>query len=142
MHVLTTPDLEFANRFASGALPPREFDHTAHLRLAYVHLATHGPEAAVTTFRDALLTYLRHHQIDAGKFHETLTQAWLRAVWHFMQRAGDTMSSDDFLRASIVLQDPQVMLTHYSREVLFSETARRAFVAPDLEPIPRVATYR
>ena len=84
--------------------------------------------------------FLSHHQIDAAKFHETLTQAWLQAVWSFMQRFGDTVDSDAFLAKSQVLHDPTVMLTHYSREVLFSDEARRQFVVPNLDPIPRGAT--
>ena len=87
-------------------------------------------------FRRSLQGFLRHHRIDPAKFHETLTQAWLQAVWHFMQRAGDTSGSDDFLQRSAVLHDPNVMLTHYSRDLLFGEEARSRFVVPDLEPIP------
>jgi hypothetical protein len=139
MNSLATEDREFERRFATGNLPPAQFDHRAHLRLAYVHLAMHGPERAVATFRDALLAFLRQHQIDPAKFHETLTQAWLQAVWHFMQRCGDTAGSSEFLAKSVVLADPGVMLTHYSKQVLFGEAARQQFVAPDLAPIPRGA---
>jgi hypothetical protein len=140
MNLLTNADLEFERRFAAGDLPPGDFDHRAHLRLAYIHLATHGPDEAISTFREALLGFLRHHQIDPGKFHETITQAWLQAVWHFMQRAGDTTGSEDFMLRSSVLHDPKVMLTHYSANVLFGDEARRRFIAPDLDPIPRGAT--
>ena len=139
MNSVTDADLEFARQFSSGNISPAEFDHPAHLRLAYIHLATHGPDEAVTTFREALLGFLRRHQVDPGKFHETLTQAWLQAVWYFMQRFGDTTSADDFLQKSTVLHDSKVMLTHYSRELLFSDEARRQFVEPDLDPIPRDA---
>jgi hypothetical protein len=142
MNRLNTADLEFARRFAAGEVPPKDFDHKTHLRLAYVHLATHGPHAAVSTFREALLGFLRHHHIDAGKFHETITQAWLQAVWVFMERAGDTEGSEDFIRRSSVLHDPRVMMTHYSKEVLFGDEARKTFVVPDLDPIPRGATTR
>jgi hypothetical protein len=140
MNTLSTTDLEFDRRFSSGELPPRDFDHKSHLRLAYIHLATHGRDTAVSTFRAALLAYLHHHQIDPGKFHETLTQAWLQAVWHFMQRIGETTGSEDFLQRSVILHDPMVMLTHYSKEVLLSDEARKGYVAADLNPIPRGAT--
>jgi hypothetical protein len=136
MHRLTPADLEFARRFASGELPPREFDHQAHLRLAYVHLATRGLDDAVPAFRESLLGFLRHHRIDPAKFHETLTQAWLQAAWHFMERAGETTGSEDFLQRSAVLHDANVMLTHYSRDLLYGSEARVRFVPPDLEPIP------
>ncbi len=136
MNSLTTADLEFERQFAAGKLLPGQFDHAAHLRLAYVHLALNGPEKAPSTFRDSLTGFLRHHGIDPGKFHETLTQAWLQAVWHFMQRFGNTAGSEEFLQKSAVLHDPKVMLTHYTKEVLFSQDARKRFVPPDLDPIP------
>lgn len=136
MNSLSDDDEEFGRQFDSGGVMPAQFDHRAHLRLAYVHLAVHGPEHAVHTFRHSLQGFLQRHRIDPAKFHETLTQAWLSAVWYFMQRFGDTSSSEDFLGKSAALHDPKVMLTHYSKEVLFSDDARREFVAPDLDPIP------
>lgn len=136
MHRVTATDLAFAEAFVAGAIPPPSFDHKSHLRLAYVFLATHGPDRAPSAFRDALLEYLRHHGIDLGKYHETLTRAWLHAVWLFMQRAGVTASSDEFLAKSEMLHDAKVMLTHYSKELLLGEEARRTFVLPDLDPIP------
>jgi hypothetical protein len=140
MNLVTEADLEFAQRFASGEMAPAQFDHLAHLRLAYIHLATHGPDQAITTYSEALLAFLHHHAIDTAKFHVTLTRAWLRATWHFMQRLGETTGSEDFLRRCTVLHDPKIMLTHYSRHLLFSEDARATFIAPDLQPIPADAT--
>lgn len=139
MNLPSSDDVEFARQFDAGQLPPGDFDHRAHLRLAYVHLATHGPERALATFRDSLQGFLRRNQVDPAKYHETLTRAWLQAVWHFMQRAGDTQDGSDFLQRSEALHDPRVMLTHYSREALFGDEARKRFVEPDLEPIPQAA---
>jgi hypothetical protein len=140
MNLLSSADVEFRQRFAAGKVPPQDFSHKAHLRLAYVHLVANGPDRAVATFRSDLQRFLRIHKIDPAKFHETLTQSWLRAVWHFMQRAGDTSGGDDFLKRSTPLHDPKAMLTHYSKNVLFSMEARRQFIEPDLDPIPRGAT--
>lgn len=137
MHRLAPEDVAFAKDFETGVISPADFDHHAHLRLAYMFLATHGPSRAPLAFRKALLAYLTHHRIDSSKYHETLTQAWLQAVWLFMQRAGDTPSSVAFLARSETLQASQVMLTHYSRALLFSDEARRSFVPPDLDPIQR-----
>lgn len=137
MNLLSTADLEFERQFAAGQVRPEEFDHLGHLRLAYIQLSRHGADGAAATFRGSLLGFLRHHRIDAGKFHETLTQAWLLAVWHFMHRAGPTADGGEFLQSCTVLHDPRVMMTHYSKDVLFSEKARARFVSPDLEPIPR-----
>ena len=97
MNLLSDADVSFGRLFDAGAIAPAGFDHQAHLRLAYVHLASHGPDRAVDTFRAALQRFLVHHGIDPAKFHETLTQAWLQAVWYFMQRLGDTTGSDNFI---------------------------------------------
>lgn len=137
MNLLNSADIEFSRRFQDGEVPPSGFDHRSHLRLAYIHLVTHGPVRAVDSFRGALTDLLQRNGIDATKFHETLTRAWLLAVWHFMERVGDTTSSDEFLQRSAVLHDPKVMLSHYSKGLLFGAEARTRFVAPDLDPIPR-----
>jgi hypothetical protein len=136
MNSLSNADLQFERDFASGRVAPTQFDHRAHLRLAYIQLAIHGPHKAVEIFRESLQRFLDHHRIDPRKFHETLTQSWLMAVWLFMQRLGDTANSEDFVAKCHALQDPNVMLTHYSKELLFSDAARERFIAPDLDPIP------
>jgi hypothetical protein len=118
-------------------MAPADFTHKAHLRLAYVQLAQDEVDVAHCKFRDAIGRFLGHHQIDSSKYHETLTRAWLLAVRHFMDRAGSTDSADDFLSRSSVLHDPNVMLTHYSKAVLYSPAARASFIEPDMDPIPQ-----
>ena len=137
MHSLSPDDQRFQASFEACTLVPAEFTHRAHLRLAYVYLAQHEVDAALPSMRDAINRFLAHHRIDASKYHETLTRAWLMAVRHFMDRAGNTLCADDFLSRSAVLLDTSVMLTHYSKDVLFSAAARAEFVEPDLDPIPQ-----
>jgi hypothetical protein len=134
---LSAEDLEFKNRIESGELPPAEFDHRAHLRLAWVYLADGDEEAAHAQMRATLLRFLEHHGINASKFHETITRAWILAVRHFAARTPDCATAAEFLERNPVLLDSRVMLTHYTKDVLFSPEARRAFVEPDRDPIPR-----
>lgn len=137
MHVLSADDRHFQAAFESCTISPGEFTHRAHLRLAYVYLAQDDVDAALQKMRHAINQFLNHHQIDPSKYHETLTRAWLMAVRHFMDRAGSTSSAEEFLSRSTALLDSSVMLTHYSKDVLFSSTARAKFVEPDLDPIPQ-----
>lgn len=137
-HRISTDDRDFLRSFDGCQVSPQQFDHRAHLRLAYILLAEHDFAHAADRFRDALHAFLRANGIDAAKYHETMTQAWLLAVQLFMKRAGLTVSAEEFLSHSTVLLDPRVMFTHYSRELIGSELARRQFVEPDLDPIPRV----
>ena len=136
-HLVSASDLALQESFLLGTLPPSAFDHRAHVVLAYAFLAQSGVDAAFGRLRAGLHDYLRAQQIDAAKYHETLTRAWLLAVWHFMQRTPQTSSAGDFIARHPLLLDSGIMLTHYSSQRLFSSEARRRFVEPDLEPIPQ-----
>lgn len=134
---LSDDDRDFVIAFESGRIAPAQFDHRAHVRLAYVYLAESDSDTAVARMRDALLGFLRHHGIESSKYHETLTRAWVLAVRHFMQISSGTASADEFIAAQPLLLDSKIMLTHYSAEVLFSARARAGFIEPDLGPIPK-----
>ena len=86
--------------------------------------------------RAALKAFLSINGVPADKYHETLTLSWIQAVRHFMDRAGPTLSFADFIAADDRLLDSKIMLSHYSSDHLFSNDARKSFVAPDLSPIP------
>lgn len=128
-------DMEFAQAFERGDVPPSAFNHAAHLRLAYVYLCQGDLNHAEQSMRMALLAFLDANGIPSAKFHETLTRAWVMAVRHFMNRK-ESSSFSEFVANSQQLLDSKVMLTHYSAAALFSERARVAFVEPDLAAIP------
>jgi len=136
-HEVSSSDMEFLMAFEAGAYAPADFNHRAHVRMAYVYLATNDVERATTLMRAAIVSFLRHHGVAPTKYHETLTQAWILAVFHFMHRTPSALSADDFIRQTPLLLDSRIMLTHYSAERLFSPQARARFVQPDLDPIPR-----
>lgn len=137
MPFTTSPaDRRFRERFEAGAVLPAEFDHRAHVRLAYIHLAESDADGAYLSLREALHGFLAHHGIDRAKYHDTLTRAWVMAVRHFMDRTDDAASADHFIEQNPTLLDSKIMLTHYSADLLFSDEARASFVEPDLDPIP------
>lgn len=135
-HTLSHDDRQFRREFESGQLSPGEFDHRAHVHLAYVYLVGADRETAIGAVRGALQAFLRHHGADPSRYHETLTRAWVLAVAHFMERSAPCASAAAFIEANPALLDPSIMLTHYSAESLFSDEARAQFVAPDLDVIP------
>jgi hypothetical protein len=136
-HQLSKEDREFIAELETGRLTPDQFNHRAHVRAAYIYLAEADLGAAVQRMRDTLLDFLRHHGVPASKYHATLTEAWVMAVRHFMERTPASASADEFIEANPALLDSKIMLTHYSAELLFSPEARSAFKEPDQDPIPR-----
>lgn len=135
-HSSSLEDRDFRARFESGDVPPAEFDHRAHVRLAYVYLSAHDTEAAYRRMRTALHAFLEHNGIDRSKYHDTMTRAWIMAVRHFMDRTSGSASAAAFIEANPKLLDSKIMMSHYSAGLLFSAEARAQFVEPDLEPIP------
>jgi hypothetical protein len=70
---------------------------------------------------------------DSSGYHETITQASIRAAWWF---CGESLfDSCNRLMAS-PMGKSDWLLKYWSREVLFSVEARRVWVEPDLHPLP------
>jgi len=137
-HSPSPDDRAFAAAFEACAVPPSSFDHRQHVRLAYVALCEGTADETHARIRTALKAFIAHNGVDPAKYHETITRAWVLAVQHFMTRSDATPASsfDAFIEANPKLLDASIMLTHYSRERLFSDDARRSFIEADVEPIP------
>lgn len=136
-HTISTEDARFREDFAAGKVAPADFNHRAHLRLAYVLLCEHDLDSAYGLMRDGIQGFLSVNDVDPAKYHETMTQAWMMAVKHFMMNSSQSRSFEDFAGQHPVMLDPKIMMTHYSHDTLFSPAARAAFVEPDIDPIPR-----
>jgi len=120
-------------------LPKPEWTHAAHFACALWVLTQPGLDAA----RD-MPGLIRAYNVATGVantdtegYHETITQASIRAARHWLaQRRGAALSAV----LAELLASPHGrsdwLLRHWSREVLFSVLARRQWVAPNLAPLP------
>jgi hypothetical protein len=117
-------DAEFVSAFETCELPPEAFHHRDHIRLAWVYWNWYG-EAAGARIATAIRRYATHLG-KAEKYHETVTQAWMRLV---ADRAGATY--DETIALHPELLDKNLLSHYYSSEILQSEAARARFVAPD-----------
>jgi hypothetical protein len=113
------------------------FGHREHLELAWNYLRLHSIDEA----GDAMVAAIRHvarlHGAE-GKYNETMTRAWLHFVAVHIQRwVAD--SFETFLERNPDLLDSQLVQHFYSHELIFSESARAAWTAPDLRPLPALA---
>ena len=127
-------DEAFARAFETGSVTPAEFDHVAHVRVAWVYLReTASIDEALPRMRDAI----RRFAAAAGaaqKYHETITVLWMRLLAD-VKAGGASGELADVLRAHPALADKELPLQYYSRERLFSDEARAAWVEPDRQPL-------
>jgi hypothetical protein len=124
-------DEEFLARFEAHEL--EGFSHRDHLRLAFAYARRGGLQAAVDGAR-RIRGFAEAHGA-ASKYHETMTVAWARLVGrHAVDSAPLTFPA--FLDAHPELLHRDLLSAHYTRERLFSEGARAAFIEPDVVPLP------
>jgi hypothetical protein len=108
-------DAAFARAFERGEIAAADFHHASHLRLALAYLeeSTSVDEAA-----ERMASALRRFATAAGhpeKYHHTMTVFWMRMVARLL--------------------DKELPLTYYSRERLWSDTARSCWLEPDLRTL-------
>jgi hypothetical protein len=131
-------DTAFARAFEAWSVPAAELDHVAHVRVAWVYLhEAASVEEALPRMRDAI----RRFAAAAGasqKYHETITVLWMRLLADLKAR-GTAGELADVLRAHPALADKELPLQYYSRERLFSDEARAAWVEPDRQPLGPLA---
>jgi len=120
----------------NGTMQLAEFNHSTHLKLVYCYLAELGLAKSFKKMSQTLKFFLSAKGVDGNKFHKTLTHAWIQTVWHHMQHNDNTNSADEFLNNNQFLLNKDLMLSHYSHELLFSDKARKQFIPPDLNPLP------
>lgn len=129
-------DEEFLAAFLDARLTGADFNHQGHIRTAWLLLQRHPlPQAIDMTCSgiQQLATKLGAPQ----KYNHTLTEALVRLMAH--GGAGNpALTWQAFLAANAawLTQTQQTMARHYTDERLFSDTARRMFVSPDLAPLP------
>jgi hypothetical protein len=125
-------DDAFLSRFEAADLD--SFTHRDHLRVAFAYARRGGIDHAIDRARHGLRHIASAHG-EPERYHETLTTAWARVIAHHALADADT-GFDAFLDAHPRLLRRDLLLGHYSRERLFSPTARARFVEPDLLPLP------
>jgi len=112
-----------------------DFHHREHLVVAAYYLQASTIEAATERLRNSLCRFLQHHEIDPQKYNETLTVFWLEMVAMELAKLRRNVSLVDKCNSvAAALNNPKLVDEFYSDDLLWSEKARKSFVAPDLKP--------
>ncbi len=127
-------DAEFEAQFANLTFAASDFTHEAHLRLAWIHIKKYGVDQAVENICLQIKALVDHLGV-SEKYHATVTEAAVRAVYHFILKS----RKEPFL--SFMKENPQLISefkallnSHYSFDIFKSEAARQKFLVPDIAP--------
>jgi len=122
-------------QFEALEVLPGEFDHEAHIFVAWSYLKEFDLLSSIDRYRSVLKRLTRKFGVP-DKYHETITWFYLVSVaeratgeaavnWHIFK----TQNADLFVR------NPSVIRRFYSDARLKSDVARTTFVLPDLSPL-------
>ena len=124
--------------FENATVSRDDWKHAEHLVVALYYVSRYDLETATEKMRNGIFKLLTEgFGVDLSKdmpYHETLTIFWMRTVANFNAATNGAAFSDK-IRDVVERFDKDYPLRFYSREYLFSDAARAAFVEPDLEPI-------
>jgi len=131
MSVATIPPFSVA-ALEAGTIDVDNFDHEAHVYVAWLFLDEFPVTEAIDRFSSALQRLTAKLGVP-GKYHETIT-------WFFMlliaERREASASKDwiSFRRDNTDLfsADQNIINHYYSSDLLASDRARRTFVMPDM----------
>jgi hypothetical protein len=129
-------DDDFLAAFLECRLDARDFDHRAHVRVAWLLLNRHPLEDAVERICSGIERFAAHLGA-TGKYHRTLSEALVRIMANCGAGTA-SMTWDEFTQANPALMSDVrgILARHYSPERLGSTDARQRFVAPDRLPLP------
>lgn len=133
-NILNLPDPEFEHRFSNCQIDPAQFNHEAHLKLAWIHIDRYGVEQAEINIQRQLQDFVAYAGAQ-DKYNKTLTLAAIKAVYHFMLKSSSNNFRDfitEFPRLKYNFKD--LMAAHYSQDIFNSERAKKEFLEPDLVP--------
>jgi len=133
-------DIErIARGLIDRTLPKSEWTHAAHFAAAF-WLLSHPGRDALHEMPGLIRAYNEATggiNTDSAGYHETITLASLRAanVW-LAARHGEPLHESLTALLASDFGRSDWPLTYWSRALLFSPAARRAWVEPDLRPLP------
>lgn len=140
----TLDDEQLWSAFASRTLPPAGWTHTAHLRVAWMHVRRWpDPHEAHLRMRVGIIRLNAFHGLEETAqrgYHDTLTWGWLACIRaaDAKDRAAGRAAADshEFVAAHDEFADRKILVNYYTRDRINSVEARARVLEPDLAPLP------
>jgi hypothetical protein len=122
-------DDEFLAALESCILAERGFGHVAHVRAAYLYLRSDDFAPALQRIQGAIRRYAASLG-KPGRYHETITVAYLALIQQARHERGDGGSWETFSRSNPQLLQRGLLLQFYPQAQLDSQLARQIFILP------------
>lgn len=127
-----TEILNLVESFENGTISRTDWKHAEHLAVGLFYVWNNDFDTALTKMRHGIFNLLNAFGIDRTKedpYHETLTHFWIK----LLDENKDTKKSlPENCHKIIEKFDKDYPLKFYSRELLFSDKARKEFINGDL----------
>ena len=136
-------DAEFLSRFEDGSLPFDQWNHRAHVKVAFLYLSAHPFPQALDKMRRGIKAYNAVHKVPEGPtsgYNETTTVAFLHLVAAVMSAYSElfaTPDADSFCDTHPQLLSKHILRLFYSPQRRSHPDAKTRFIEPDLTPLPR-----
>ncbi|MDQ2825147.1 MAG: hypothetical protein M3R29_06850 [Verrucomicrobiota bacterium] len=122
--------------FEKATIPASEFTHVAHIAVALSYLNEMPQDAALERMREKIRAFAAHHGV-TNLYHETLTMFWMCLLDHVAANCNGKVPLWQRINSIVTRWGTRAPVdTHYSREVILSNTARESWVPPDRLPLP------
>ena len=136
---MTPEETRFLQSFEDCTLPPVEWTHAAHVRMAWLCLQSDEFDAALRRIRAGILRYNGKVLDKLAEYHETVTVAFAWLVASRIQ-TDETWQQFADRNQDLFARKPPALAAYYSPDRLMSAKARASFVDPDLQPLPALTS--
>ena len=133
---------ELVDKFTNHTLPKKEWNHQAHIIVAFWHHENYDFDTALAIVRQKIKSYnisVGTLNTDDSGYHETLTVFWMIVTKNFLLRHPELDMANTcqrFLQSEYA--SPSYPLEYYTKAVLFSKTARKTWVVGDIKVLNKL----
>lgn len=127
-------------QFETCTLPASLWTHHAHLVVALRYLLQYSEEEAIRQIRQGIVQFnvaVGGKNTDHSGYHETITLFYIYALHNFLKDQPEPSSWGSLIHNLLNSKyaDKSFLYEYYSKELLMSVKARKAWVEPDLKKI-------
>jgi hypothetical protein len=137
-------DAQLLQQFEARTLPLSEWNHRAHVKVAYLYVRQYGFEGALARLRQNIQAFNEVNAIPntpTSGYNETTTHALLHliaAVIAAYQHTHPVTTAESFCETHPQLLSKHALRFFYTPQRRMHPDAKGTFIEPDLAPLPKI----